>query len=69
MKRLLQSSRFLCTLIGTVLSTFIYKFIGDGTFALAILGSFTAIVVTTTVKDTAKTMKGVEFKNGGKSSV
>lgn len=57
MKRLLNSSRFWSTFIGFVASNVSYKLTQDSTFALAVLGAFTAIVVTTAVKDTAKHIK------------
>jgi hypothetical protein len=57
MKRLLRSSRFWSTATGFIASNLSYKWHDDSTFALAILGAFTAIVVTTAVKDTAKHIK------------
>lgn len=62
MKRLLKSSRFVVTVLGVLCSWVTMKWFDSETYALAILGVFTTMVLTTTVKDTAATMKGVEFK-------
>jgi len=62
MKRLLKSSRFAVTVIGLVASWVTMKWFGSETYALAVLGAFTTMVITTAGKDIASTMKGVEFK-------
>ena len=58
MKRLMRSSRFWATVLGTMAANYSYKLTDDGTFALAILGAFTAIVVTGASKDIVRTWKG-----------
>ncbi len=54
MKRLIYSSRFWATVIGSVLSAVAYKIFNDPTYSFAILGAFTAIVATTAVKDSMR---------------
>ena len=57
MKRLLNSSRFWATVIGFGTSWLSYKSFDDATYALAVLGAFTAVVVTGASKDMMKTYK------------
>lgn len=62
MKRLLKSSRFAITVIGLICSWLTMYWFDTETYALAVLAAFTTMVVSTTVKDTAATIKGVQFK-------
>lgn len=57
MKRLLNSSKFWVTVIGYIASLIAYKLFNDSTFALAVLGTFSAIVIGNTIEDSINQKK------------
>ncbi len=58
MKRILNSSKFWATVIGTLASSGVYYLFNDSTYALAVLGAFSAVVVGTAVEDTITKRNG-----------